>query len=824
MTERRRPLFRRFVCAGLSSLLFLLFPSFPGEAATVTERRETAVAQARNGEYDTAIVALAALRRRVPDDIAVLYDYIAVLGWMGHSQEVIDEARLLPAPAQCPAYVLLQVAQAARKMKDLRLADDCCAVLLARDLNNVEYLLLYTAILAESARYEEALAVLGKIKPADKALNLRLFLTKAWIYSLQSEDYDALAWYQKALELDPENREACRGVAVMLARVGATPVAWERYNARPDLFTQEERNWFRSARNGVLVSFGELTPERPEEPTKDAEHALTEVDKSLADPEFRKDTQFVGKTRFDRVIALFDTRRFHEACLEYESLKSDDAAIPDYALSAAAGSYLSLRRPEIAKAIYENILARSDIGAQVRYNASEGLLFSLVELNEYTKAQELAQKMEADEPVYLYYADGSPRANRRKRGADTLVGMTYMFADDLERAEKYTKNITDYAPANVGAMTLLSDIYRTRGLPRKALKYAELALVHDENDIGAQVARANALLALNEPEKAEPIIRRLKEIYPEHGGVRRLVRSWELQNKRELVAYAGFPRTDAGKISGRDEYEYDVAVYSQPFDVHWRVYAGLGYWTGDYPNDGYNDSETRYALGVQYRTRQLTLNARLSLNDIDKNRFAASVFGAWTIDDHWSIPFGFSSNSQEVPLAARRHGITGTGTELGFRYRWNELRSLYFLGKYVDFDDGNVRTAVQMGLHQRVMTTPNNKIDAWIDAYYAANTINPADAPYWAPKSQYEFGVTFDYSWRTWQKYEKSFTQHFIVGGGLFWQEDYGSEFVWRLGYQHEWNISEEFNLLYGYETVRRYYDGDPENQFRLYVRLWWRF
>jgi biofilm PGA synthesis protein PgaA len=62
------------------------------------------------------------------------------------------------------------------------------------------------------------------------------------------------------------------------------------------------------------------------------------------------------------------------------------------------------------------------------------------------------------------------------------------------------------------------------------------------------------------------------------------------------------------------------------------------------------------------------------------------------------------------------------------------------------------------------------------------------------------------------------------VSVGGYWQQDFGIDPTAALRYEHVWEYSPRFFLLYGVSLARHSYDGDGENQLGCHLELNWRF
>jgi biofilm PGA synthesis protein PgaA len=655
----------------------------------------------------------------------------------------------------------------------------------------------------------------------NKTAMTQIYLTKAYIAQIADDNMRALHDFQVAEEMTPGNVEAYRGETMMEARLGAVTPAREKIEASPDLFSDQERNWILANYNNMLASHGVLPTDQYEQRFDNYREALAALDAALADPIYAADPAFVLRAKQDRIVVLSGLQRYRDALTQYEELVAANAPVSFEAELAAGSCYLSSRQPKAALDLFLSILQRAPDNRWLRASAETGLFYAYLECGQYGKAQEIAKRFYAEEPRFVWRLDSQPYTNYRKLDADTLVGYSYAFTEQLDKAERHFREILSYAPANLAAVEGLSSTLRFRGLPEAALILTELGLIHDPENLELRVSRAYALLDMREFRQAEALILELWSRYSEEQSVQQLKLAWDRHNRPEVSVHVGVPQTNGARIAGENEYEVSTRLYSSPFGYNWRVYAGWNMRTRSGGEE--DDSTNRYLVGVQYLSRQLLANMTLFMEHLYDNEWGGTLDGVFYIDDHWSIPFEFSVGA-DVGIRAQRAGVRGNSLGVGVRYVWNESRDVSAFARFIDYSDGNERTSAEVTLHQRLYSFGNFMWDAYADFQASTNTLPASGVAYWNPADDVQGMLTVIFSWRLWQWYEKSFSHRFIFGGGGYWQRNYGTNFVWRLGYEQEWHINSVLSLIYGYEWARRFYDGEAENQNRFYLSLWWRF
>ncbi len=191
------------------------------DAANLVYRN--AVEDARAGRVDQALKALRPLVERFPRRQDMLGDYIVILGWNGDHQAALTLRDRIDRVA-APAYVLESLANSARRLKRLELAEALYREAIARFPDRAEPQIGLARTLLDGERIDPAAVIVTDLRTRfpmrDDVLEVH-----ADVATAKRDFFDALAVYQSILAREPAHRGALRGKIQALARLGAPQLA-----------------------------------------------------------------------------------------------------------------------------------------------------------------------------------------------------------------------------------------------------------------------------------------------------------------------------------------------------------------------------------------------------------------------------------------------------------------------------------------------------------------------------------------------------------------------------------------------------------------------
>lgn len=150
----------------LAFVAFLATPVYPtdspGEKAAATEvQYRQAIEDARAGSTERALDALQSLVVQFPERQDILGDYVVVLGWAGDHASAI-EYRDKIRRADALAYVIESLANSARRLRHLALAESLYRESMARFPVRVESLIGLALTLADAGKHGDATALIER--------------------------------------------------------------------------------------------------------------------------------------------------------------------------------------------------------------------------------------------------------------------------------------------------------------------------------------------------------------------------------------------------------------------------------------------------------------------------------------------------------------------------------------------------------------------------------------------------------------------------------------------------------------------------------------
>ena len=137
------------------------------------------------------------------------------------------------------------------------------------------------------------------------------------------------------------------------------------------------------------------------------------------------------------------------------------------------------------------------------------------------------------------------------------------------------------------------------------------------------------------------------------------------------------------------------------------------------------------------------------------------------------------------------------------------------------FSDDNTRTIGFLRWTERVVTTPDWRLDLTPYAYATENS-RPG-GPYFAPERDLETGVTASVAWVAWRRWERDLVVAGSATIGGYWQEDFGWSPVLALRWENRHALSDALAITYGAGWARRDYDGSATDAFSATAALRWR-
>jgi biofilm PGA synthesis protein PgaA len=784
-------------------------------AQTITERRESAVLQARAGQLEPAIAALRAMLAAGEDDGLVAMDLSALLQQAhrpGEAIAVFEQA----AVADPPDYALLAATRAYRDVHRYRDAEKLARQGLKRFPDQTVWPLLLALVLTDAGHPKEALEVLSQPE-AQRAPPVERLLAEGYAWRKAGDPYKALSAYTDALKLVPANEEARTSAAALLQAQGGPYGAAALAGAtRP----------YAADQAAAMVRWG--TDTRPSDPAQrfdGTDAAIARLDRLLAAlPPPPAEAAARRRLRLDRLVALRDRVRMKELVKEGRALRSD-GPLPAYAEEAYADALLYLRLPEEASAAYRRVLAGSpkDVPADTRTMARYGLYYAAVELEDFDTAYATIDSLVNDEPIWRMYRDDPTRHDNPDRAyAEVTAAAARNNGNQLADAWARITRIADAAPANKQARLTLYQVANARGWARRAETEGEIAASLDPDSVESKIALAEIAMANYRFAEAQRMVGDLLALYPENWHVRRLARELEANLGWVLESEAKPSKSHGGGANAAgNALTMQTRLTTPPIADNWRLFSVTDY-ANAHPPEGFVN-RSRLSAGLEWRIPYLTatLYPTQSWGTLTKAGGGATLDWRAT-DDQIHLAFSSELYSWDTPLRALLHGITADNYSMKATYRWDESRGLSGTFSYLPFTDGNQRFNAGAVYTQKLINVPHFDLTATGEVSASHNDL--PSAPYYNPDSDLTVDAGLLAEHVIWRRYEDSWVQALSINAGLYGEAHFSPGLIATVNYEHRWRFDPFMELRYGLQLQRRVYDGSVENTATLTLGGLWKF
>ncbi|MBT8445908.1 MAG: poly-beta-1,6 N-acetyl-D-glucosamine export porin PgaA, partial [Gammaproteobacteria bacterium] len=433
--------------------------------------------------------------------------------------------------------------------------------------------------------------------------------------------------------------------------------------------------------------------------------------------------------------------------------------------------------------------------------------YALVELERHAQAMALTDDLVESQAIWLQVPGSRViKPNPRRLKAEIARALSRAYADQLAAAESLFSEMLAEAPHNTDVRQELGNVYRWRGWPRRsAFEYRQVLSVEPDL-LSARIGYANAMLDLHQHSEFRPAMAALTADYPDDPGVQRIARRYELYNRNELQLSASGGES-SGEQFGSRNYEADLVAYLRPVRHRWRPFVSLHTASAEF-SDGDGDRR-RAGLGLEYRRpdHRIALGASASLEGASRPGLALSY--TWDLSDFWQFDGLLETETNAMPLRGYRVGVDASRLRAGARYRFSDQSHLALAGDYLDFSDGNRRTAWLLSGGRRILNRPDWKVDISTSLYTSRNELTAVS--YFSPSSDRAVSVSLDGQWRIFRRYERSFSHRLSLTAGHYNQSGFAGGYVGSIEYQQMLQISNALEFYYGVRRNRALYDGDFE-------------
>jgi biofilm PGA synthesis protein PgaA len=768
------------------------------EPGATTWTHDSAVEFARNGEHEKALQIFAELRETDPADLQLLQDETVVLAWANEFARMLANAQRIDY-STAPEYVVSTVARAARDAADLRTAELWYAALVDRDARNLDARAGLAMSHADAGQSARALSVLDEA-PADQRDALPLILAEAYIRERQGRLMEALASYQLALEVEPDNPAALRGKALVLRAALLPKQALALALEYPGIISDNEVAQLEADVVALRIRHGAQSAFPAQRRYEGTDRALSQIDALLDRSDL--DAQVRLRLRHDRIVTLADRLLMTEAIEEFEALAAKPEDVPTYVVVAAGKAYLYNRKPEQARDLLEVAVAREPGNLESQFP----LFFAYADLQDHGRALELAESLLATIPP-VNQIEGSPiiKASPDYLRAAILVGLARVFSDQLADSQEYFERLLAEAPHNTDLRQELANVYRSRGwLDRSLSEYAQVLAVEPDL-MFARIGTAHTRLDSRDYEPVERELQVLREHYGDELGVKNLSERWQVHNRSEFEIEAEVGQS-SGPTFGEDQYRVDATWRSQPFGHRYRVLLQTHDAMAEFPEG--DAHRRRLAAGIEYGYRRWLASARLSA---ERSGGATGFRGS--VDYRFSdlLTFGgiLETESNATPLRGYRAGVSSDLLGLNAVYAWHESASVAASFAHQELSDGNTARSFFVRPRKRLINQPHYKLTLLGELSFENR--DRTDVSYFSPPHAVGWSGSLRNDWQMLRRYDFALIHSLTVMAGQYDQANYATGNVWSLDYEFQAEISKLWNARVGISRRSNFYDGQRE-------------
>lgn len=779
---------------------------------SVSQRRQAALSDAREGRFEAALSTLQALTTEAPNDISIKADYIVVLTWTKKNQEALDFAKSINLQT-APTYCVNALARAARDIGQFTQALALYEQLANREPSNIDPMIGKVLTLVDAKQFANADAQITRLRQ-QYPNNPEVYRALSYLGAQSKRPVLVIDASTRLLELNNQDLDAARALITAAREAGATDQALALAKKYPKAADNNEIDKINNDSAAQHIAWGHYNGKIPAQRFADTDIALQKLDLAChcdwngLDLSLDKNKNLM----FDRMVALRDRYRMQDVITHYQQLVNAKIDPPAYVLNAAGDAYLYKRMPEEALKAYEASLVKEPSNIETKFSK----FYALIELERFDEATKLIDGVSQERVAYRNRPKNpTVRADEYKLEADAKALYARAYGDDLAFAEQHFQALNNIGPMNNDVRLALGEIWRFRGWPERA-EQQFYEINHDYPDqVSPKIDIANTHLDLRDWRLAESEIKPLVSQYPENAAVQELDRRWSLHNMRQLTI-DGFGSKSSGSSFGSRSQGLNGALYSSPINYNYRAFVSTKYDHATFPEGSGN--AVFPGVGLEYTSRDWRITGALSKANISENGVTSTFTADYRLNDYWSFSTFAEINSSQMPLRGLRVGTSGDLLNASGVYRWSDLTSASLGVGYMRMNDGNNRESINATLDRRLIAKPHYKLTAHLRADASRN--DDVNVNYYNPQSDREVGAILDNEWMLWRRYERSFSHRLQLGLGDYWQENYGSNLTWVASYEQQIRLDDRFELDYGVTRNRHAYDGVSELSTQYFARL----
>lgn len=771
------------------------------------------------------------VRRRVRSD-AVVFAMRA-----GDAPGALRHARAAEGLSGLADYALEFVVQAARTVPDHGLQGEAVAQLRSRQPEAWRPRILESLWLTDTGEFDHAERVLKDLVARSPAMDLEqriaLLEARGALNEARERPLEALGDYTDLTALDPTHRWARREGSFLLGQADAPTSAWKEAQAAEaetfspfELASMQQQALGRSLRWAVAerdqaVGYGLTRFVKMDQVLAGFDPAIEAAAKAEGDARQAADTESAAnwrnlglQLRYDRMTGWLERGRFPAVIAEYEALRAEQAPLPYYALSSAAGAYQQQRRSDLAVPLYEDALRKGGDEIPMPSDIHTGLVYAYLDTARFEQADALLTQLEHGTPHLLRRSPERGRANPDYGAVRNLRALEQLYTDRPAVAESSFGRLSALAPMHPGFRDGQAQTARLREHPDAAIAAYQELLTDTPDDVSIRAGYATTLLDANALRAGRELTDALEQEAPESIAVRNAVRMRDARQAARLDIEAG-ASWGGGALSNR-EWRTDTTLTSPLMDDQWRVFYHQILAHADV--DEGDSRLARSGLGLQWTQGRWAASGEAHYANQGPYRTGLALGLSYRASDAWRFAAEMDTDSAETPWRARRAGIGAHSAAVAATYSVNESRSFTGRVQSMDYSDGNQRDAVGLTWRERLISTPRFQLEGTLGGEIAG--ADRQDVPYFSPSRESAAEVGLRAQYLTWKRDDRRFFQVVQASAGQYRQDGFGGGALWTLRYQHQWDIGDMLQFSYGVGIASHPYDGRSERSREVFLNI----
>ena len=517
----------------------------------------------------------------------------------------------------------------------------------------------------------------------------------------------------------------------------------------------------------------------------------------------------------DRAVAHVELQQWDRALEDVASTAALGAPLMPYVQMAQGAAWLGLQRPDLARPVYEAVLAAQPDNLAARW----GLFYAWADQGAYGAAQAV---MDSTVPERWRRVGGDERTEQDPDWLFARLASARVRSWDHQHTEAWEqlKALRVAEPDEAGIHLALASVAAARGWPRLAEQEARSAYTLDETSPETQMALAES--ALRRQQWSE-LHRRMGALEGVESAQRsQLVRDVSLKQGWRLAADHHW-RTEPGRLGSQPGaiQSTSTRLDAPLFHEGWRPFFKAENIQGATPGV-FDAVRRRKGVGLQYEGPDDGLELLAVQEAGNQPGSSLSLNARHAYNDQWTVGAGASNRSTDAPLRATANGIDVNTAYLGVDYNRHEAFGGAMRWQSSKFSDGNQRLSGTASLMQQLLASSAWRLSTRQEVYASQNSSNAG--PYFSPLRDVLISLSL-ISERVWLRTpQRQWSDRLELQAGKYHQMGYEAQTVTAVSYEHTYSPSPAWELSGGVTHSLRYYDGVPQRATAGHLRVVTRF